>query len=159
MNPHSKQPPQTGILVQVNYGRRRCFHTHANTISADGMFLSTRTLSLPINSNISLKFSIGNDCYEISAIVTGDCSDGIYVGFHKLQPNAYDSFCRQRDLHVHASYTAFSIEPVTALSKWQKQREQERLNNNKTIPHNLFCTKMPRSAHSMRKAQHTGIST
>jgi len=131
---HNKQPSQTSILVQVNYGRRRCFHTQANAISADGMFLSTRTLSLPINSNISLKFSIDNNCYEISAIVTGDCSDGIYVGFHKLQPDAYDSFCRQNNLHDHASYSALSAESVTALSKWKKQRRKEVLNRNKEIP-------------------------
>jgi len=101
----------TNILVQVNYGRRRCFHAQTNHISADGMFLATRTLSLPINSNINLQFSIDNNSYEISAIVTGDCSDGIYVGFHKLQPDADNSFRSQ----IHLPNTS----PTSTPSKVQ----------------------------------------
>ncbi len=134
MNLRNKQPHKTSILVQVNYGRRRCFHTQANSISANGMFLSTRTLSLPINSNISLKFSIDNSCYEIPAIVTGDCSDGIYVGFHRLQPDAYDSFCKQNNPQEHTSPPAFSPESVITVPKWKKQNRQEPLNSNKKIP-------------------------
>ena len=89
--PHRKEYKAT-IPVQARYRGKRSFHLTAEHISKDGMFLATRNLSMPINSNIELEFSIGNVSYNIPAIIIDDCSDGIFVGFHQLQPEAYRAF-------------------------------------------------------------------
>jgi hypothetical protein len=66
------------------------------------MFLKTQMVSIPLNTNIYLQLFIGRKVYNIPAVVVDDCSQGIYVGFHKLQSDAYQTF---RDLQrsVHAT--------------------------------------------------------
>ncbi len=75
---------QPAIDVLIRYRGRRSFHATAEQIAKDGMFLRTRLLSFPLNTDIELQFSIGRDSYCIPAVVIDDCSQGIYVGFYKL---------------------------------------------------------------------------
>jgi len=93
-----KRQRKSTILVQARYRGKRSFPIKADHISMDSMFLPTRTLSMPINTDIELQFSINNRAFKISAIVTDDCSDGIYVGFYELQPEAYDAFQKWKQI-------------------------------------------------------------
>ncbi len=103
----SKQQPKPTIDVVVRYRGQRSFQATTEQITKDGMFLNARLLSIPLNTNIELQFSIGQNSYHIPAIVMDDCSQGIYVGFHKLETEAYQTFRNlQRSIHATTSLPA-----------------------------------------------------
>ncbi|MCF6238316.1 MAG: hypothetical protein L3J79_05825 [Candidatus Marinimicrobia bacterium] len=88
----SKQQPKPMIDVLIRYRGQRSFQATTEQITKDGMFLNTHLLSIPLNTNIELQFSIGQNSYRIPAVVMDDCSRGIYVGFHNLESEAYQTF-------------------------------------------------------------------
>ncbi|GEM_PF-3008796 len=88
----NRSQPQPAIDVLIRYRGRRSFHATAQQITEDGMFLNTQLLSLPLNTDIELQFSIGGGNYRIPAVVIDDCSQGIYVGFYTLQPGICQTF-------------------------------------------------------------------
>ncbi len=88
----NRPKPRPAVDVLVRYRNRRSFHATATRIAKDGMFLDTQRLSLPLNTEIELQFSIGHNRYRIPAVVTGDCSQGIYVGFYSLQTDICQTF-------------------------------------------------------------------
>ena len=88
----NKLQPQPTIDVLIRYRGQRSFHATTEQIAKDGMFLHTHLLSIPLNTNIDLQFSVGCSNYNVPAVVMDDCSQGIYVGFHTLQTDAYLEF-------------------------------------------------------------------
>ena len=97
----NKQQPQPTIDVLIRYRGRRSFQATAEQIAKDGMFLNARLLSIPLNTNVELQLYIGSNRYTIPAVVMDDCSQGIYVGFHKLETTAYQAFRNlQRSIHA-----------------------------------------------------------
>ncbi|MFC1603089.1 hypothetical protein ACFL3U_05945 [Pseudomonadota bacterium] len=100
----NKPQPRPTIDVLIRYRGRRSFQATAEQIAKDGMFLNAHLLSIPLNTNIELQFSIGRNSYNIPAVVMDDCSQGIYVGFHKLETDAYQTFRNlQRSIHATTS--------------------------------------------------------
>jgi len=98
---YSKLQTQPTIDVLIRYRGLRSFHATAEQVAKDGMFLNANLLSIPLNTNVELQFSIGRSNYNIQAVVIDDCSQGIYVGFHKLQTDAYQTFHNlQRNIHT-----------------------------------------------------------
>jgi len=97
----NKLQPQPTIDVLIRYRGRRSFYATTEQIAKDGMFLKAHLLSIPLNTDIELQFSIGRNSYSIPAVVMDDCSQGIYVGFHQLQADAYLAFrTLQRSIHA-----------------------------------------------------------
>lgn len=88
----SKSQPRLTIDVLIRYRGRRSFQATTEQITKNGMFLNARLLTIPLNTDIELQFSIGQNSYRIPAVVMDDCSQGIYVGFHKLEIDACQTF-------------------------------------------------------------------
>ena len=97
----NKPPNKITIDAFINYRDQRVFHATAEQIAEDGIFLNTKILSIPINTTINLKLFIGQKSYNIPAVIIDDCSQGLYVGFYKLQTDAYQTFCNlQHSAHI-----------------------------------------------------------
>ena len=85
---------RTAKAVEVNLfcGYNRFFPVTAKGIHQDGMFLITRSLSIPVNTRVNLEIVIGDYRKRLSALVSENCTEGIDVLFTKPQPELINIF-------------------------------------------------------------------
>lgn len=75
------------ISINIYYRGRRSFPVATHDINIDGMFLLTRSLSIPLSTKIEIEIATEDYHCRLPAIVTDNCADGIGVMFAIPQPN------------------------------------------------------------------------
>ena len=71
--------------VNIAY-RRRSFQGVVRNLSRDGVFIETRLLTIPTGNMIDLEFSLGDDKWQISALIIHTTQSGMGVVFRVPQP-------------------------------------------------------------------------
>lgn len=78
--------------VYIRYRRGRPFQARAKEMSADGLLLETRSVSLPPRTIVDLQFFVADRCFDVQAMVMHGDRHGISVLFREPQELA----CRPR---------------------------------------------------------------